>query len=116
MNSPSTELTARRPRSRALNALIVVGASLFVADAVLSAHFIGNSWLVVVRWAALILIALGGLRKASLTFWILFAMLVGGEIGADRPQFAEHLRFLSDIFLRLIQVIVAPLILGSLIS
>lgn len=116
MNSPTKELTARRPRSHALDALIVVGISLFVAGAGLSAHFIGNPWLVVVRWAALILIAPRGLRRPSLTFWILFAMLIGGEIGADRPQFAEHLRFLSDIFLRLIQVIVAPLILGSLIS
>ena len=39
-------------------------------------------------------------------------MLLGGEIGLDRPQFAEHLRVFSDIFLRLIKVIVAPLIFG----
>jgi proton glutamate symport protein len=34
----------------------------------------------------------------------------------DRPQLGEHLRILSDIFLRLITVIVAPLILGTLIT
>src|SRR5262249_30085491 len=34
----------------------------------------------------------------------------------DKPQFAENLRVLSDIFLRLIKVIVAPLILGTLIT
>src|SRR5262249_8164875 len=36
--------------------------------------------------------------------------------GLDLPQFAVRLRFLSDIFLRLIKVIVAPLILGTLVT
>jgi proton glutamate symport protein len=61
-------------------------------------------------------IAAGGWRKSSLTYWIFFAMLLGGEIGLDRPQFAEHLRVFSDIFLRLIKVIVAPLIFGTLVT
>ena len=43
-------------------------------------------------------------------------MLAGLEVGLDAPQFAVQLRFLSDIFLRLIKVIVAPLILGTLIT
>jgi proton glutamate symport protein len=43
-------------------------------------------------------------------------MVVGAEIGFDNPGAAEQLRFLSEIFLRLIKVIVAPLILGALIS
>jgi len=43
-------------------------------------------------------------------------MLAGFEIGLDRPHLAENLRFLSDIFLRLIRLIVAPLILGTLIT
>jgi proton glutamate symport protein len=60
--------------------------------------------------------AAGGWRKSSLTYWIFFAMLLGGEIGLDRPQFAEHLRVFSDIFLRLIKVIVAPLIFGTLVT
>src|SRR5208282_1227305 len=41
---------------------------------------------------------------------------LGLEIGLDHPHFAERLRFLSDIFLRLIKVIVAPLILATLIT
>jgi Na+/H+-dicarboxylate symporter len=56
------------------------------------------------------------ISKKSLTYWILFAMVLGGEIGFDRPALAEHLRILSDIFLRLIKVLVAPLILGSLVT
>jgi proton glutamate symport protein len=43
-------------------------------------------------------------------------MLLGGEIGLDRPHFAEHLRVFSDIFLRLVKVIVAPLIFGTLVT
>jgi len=43
-------------------------------------------------------------------------MLLGLETGLDYPQFAEHLRIFSDIFLRLIKVIVAPLILATLIT
>ena len=54
--------------------------------------------------------------RQSLTRWIFFAMLLGGEIGLDRPQFAEHLRVFSEIFLRLIKVIVAPLIFGTLVT
>ena len=43
-------------------------------------------------------------------------MLAGGELGADAPAFAVSLRVFSDIFLRLIKTIVAPLILGTLIT
>jgi len=43
-------------------------------------------------------------------------MLLGGELGLDRPQFAPHLHVFGDIFLRLIKVIVAPLIFGTLVT
>lgn len=43
-------------------------------------------------------------------------MLLGLEIGLDWPQLASRLRILSDIFLRLIKLIVAPLILGTLVT
>jgi proton glutamate symport protein len=57
-----------------------------------------------------------GFRKPTLRYWIFLAMFLGAEIGLDWPQTADHLRFLSDIFLRLVKVIIAPLILGSLTS
>jgi proton glutamate symport protein len=69
-----------------------------------------------VRWIALLSLGAAGIRKRSLTFWIFFAMLVGLEVGLDWPPFAAQLKILSDIFLRLIKVIVAPLILGTLIT
>jgi len=43
-------------------------------------------------------------------------MIAGAEIGFDAPAFAIGLRVFSDIFLRLIKTIVAPLILAVLIT
>jgi proton glutamate symport protein len=48
--------------------------------------------------------------------WILVAMIAGAELGFDAPKVAINLRVLSDIFLRLIKTIVAPLILATLIT
>ena len=99
-----------------LRALTVAGVLLFLAGAILPFIFAPSVWFTVARWAGLSVIAAGGWRKPSLTYWIFFAMLLGGEIGLDRPQLAEHLRVFSDIFLRLIKVIVAPLIFGTLVT
>ncbi len=68
------------------------------------------------RIAALALFAWFALRRHSLTVWIFWAMLAGVEMGLDAPAAAIGLRVFSDIFLRLIKVIVAPLILGTLIT
>jgi proton glutamate symport protein len=68
------------------------------------------------RWLGLLLLGWAAWRKRSLTGWIFWAMLAGGELGADAPGFAISLRVFSDIFLRLIKTIVAPLILGTLIT
>jgi proton glutamate symport protein len=101
---------------RAFRALTTIGVLLFLVGAILPFVLAPSAWFTGARWAGLALIAAGGWRKASLTYWIFFAMLLGGEIGLDRPQFAEHLRVFSDIFLRLIKVIVAPLIFGTLVT
>jgi proton glutamate symport protein len=107
---PAKELPA------ALRALTVVGVLLFLLGAGLAIVLGPQLWITVLRWVGLLAIAAVGLRGRSLTYWIFFSMLVGGEIGLDRPQLAEHLRVWSDIFLRLIKVIVAPLIIGTLIT
>jgi len=69
-----------------------------------------------VRSFGLLLLAVAGIRRPSLSYWIFLAMLAGFELGIDNPPFAVHLRVLGDIFLRLIKVIVAPLILGTLVT
>lgn len=95
---------------------LIAGLLLFAAGSLLLALLPGHSWVTLLRWAGLLVLIYGGLRKRSLTYWIFFAMLAGLEIGLDWPQLAAHLRILSDIFLRLIKVIVAPLILGTLVT
>ena len=95
---------------------LIGGLLLFALGAVLLAFFPGHLWITLLRWAGLLALVYAGLPKKSLTYWIFFSMLLGLEIGLDWPQFAGHLRILSDIFLRLIKLIVAPLILGTLIT
>jgi len=101
---------------RFVHTLTAMGVLLFLAGAILPFIFAPHFWFAVTRWTGLAAIRAGGWRRPSLTYWIFFAMLLGGEIGLDRPQFAEHLRVFSDIFLRLIKVIVAPLIFATLVT
>jgi proton glutamate symport protein len=108
------EVEAKNPA--VLRGLVIFGALLFFGGAILPLVSTGHVWMAALRWAGLLAFLLLGFRKRSLTYWIFVAMLVGLEIGLDRPQLAEHLRILSDIFLRLIKVIVAPLILGTLVT
>jgi proton glutamate symport protein len=66
------------------------------------------------RIAALAVLAWVTAKRRSLTAWTFFAILAGAELGADAPGVAVHLHVLAEIFLRLVRVIVAPLILGTL--
>ena len=101
---------------RQFKILVAAGLFLFAAGCLLLIPFSAHKSLIVVRCFGLLLLAIAGLSSRSLTFWIFFAMLAGLELGLDSPAFAVQLRILSDIFLRLIKVIVAPLILGTLIT
>ena len=95
---------------------LICGLLFFLAGALFLAFPPGRLWITSLRWIGLLILGYVGFGKKSLTFWILFAMLLGLEIGLDWPQFAAHLRIFSDIFLRLIKLIVAPLILGTLVT
>jgi proton glutamate symport protein len=70
----------------------------------------------VVRWAGIVFLAAFAVRRRTLTPWIFVAMVAGAEVGFDAPAFATHLRVFSDIFLRLIKTIVAPLIFATLVT
>ena len=102
--------------SRQFKILVAAGLLTFSAGCLLLIPLSASKSLLIFRFLGLLLLAFAGLKKRSLTFWIFFAMLAGLELGLDAPVFASNLRFLSDIFLRLIKVIVAPLILGTLIT
>ncbi|HVT96199.1 MAG TPA: cation:dicarboxylase symporter family transporter, partial [Acidobacteriaceae bacterium] len=68
------------------------------------------------RVVALLVLAFAAARRRSLTGWIFVAMLAGIELGVDAPHAALSMRVFGDIFLRLIRVIVAPLIFGTLVT
>ena len=69
---------------------------------------------VVIRLGALLLLASVAWSRGTLTGWTFFAILAGAELGADAPEIAIHLHVLAEIFLRLVRLIVAPLIVGTL--
>jgi proton glutamate symport protein len=56
------------------------------------------------------------MKRISLTGWIFIGMAAGVGIGFTAPGFAKQLGLVSDIFLRLIRCIVAPLLFGTLVS
>jgi proton glutamate symport protein len=69
----------------------------------------------IARWIAIAGIGYLVYKKNHLTTWILFSMIIGAEFGHDFPAIAVHLKVVSQIFLKLIKTIIAPLIFGTLV-
>src|SRR5580658_1551996 len=69
----------------------------------------------ILRWVAIALIAAYATSRRSLTGWIFVGLLAGAELGHDWPSVAIKLQLLGTIFLRLIKVIIAPLLFGTLV-
>jgi Na+/H+-dicarboxylate symporter len=102
-------------------ATIAIAASLFASghlsplstsDQILPSATLAATLL---RWLAIALIAAYATSRRSLTAWILVGLLAGAEFGHDVPSAAAKLQFLGTIFLRLIKVIIAPLLFGTLV-
>ena len=55
------------------------------------------------------------MKRLSLTAWIFIGMAAGIAIGIAAPGAASQLAPVSNIFLRLIRSIIAPLIFGTLV-
>ena len=55
------------------------------------------------------------MRRLSLTAWIFIGMAAGISLGVLAPDAARQLAPISNIFLRLIKSIIAPLIFGTLV-
>jgi Na+/H+-dicarboxylate symporter len=105
------DVTSLRKHAVATAGLILYCMGLLMAALHVPAH-IGLP----LRLAGLALLAWSAWRRRSLMNWIFWAMIAGAELGVDAPALAVSLRVFSDIFLRLIKTIVAPLILGTLIT
>jgi proton glutamate symport protein len=115
MTETQQVVTSDAPSPRR-HAVAAVGMLLYCLGLLAPAmHLVAHIGLAL-RLAGLVLLAWSAWRRRSLMAWIFWAMIAGGELGADAPSHAIHLRVFSDIFLRLIKTIVAPLILGTLIT
>jgi proton glutamate symport protein len=55
------------------------------------------------------------MKRPSLTAWIFIGMAAGVAVGALAPSFARQLAPVSNVFLRLIRSIIAPLIFATLV-
>jgi proton glutamate symport protein len=76
---------------------------------------ISPALLTVTRIVSVALLFIHAFRKKSLTTWILVCMVAGAEFGYDVPSVAKNLQVFSDIFLRLIKTIIAPLLFSTLV-
>jgi proton glutamate symport protein len=93
-------------------------AVLFLGGALLAAVAVFAEWPglgQLGRWLAIAGVGAYAFRRRSLTTWILVSMIVGAEIGHDWPEVGVNLRVLSQVFLRMIKTIIAPLIFGTLV-
>lgn len=106
-----TESTGRlRAECAAWFAAIILLVAGFAAG---TAHTYGAGLRVA---GVLVLVAWATFLRRKLTPWIVVGMIAGVELGFDAPSLAIGSHFLSNIFLRLVKTIVAPLILATLIS
>ena len=76
---------------------------------------IPESILITTRWLFIFSLLAYALFKKSLTTWILVSMVLGIEIGIDFPVFSQNLKVLSNIFLRLVKTIIAPILFATLV-
>src|ERR1019366_1430837 len=104
-----------KPKANIFWVFVLQAVLVFVVGCLMS--WIGHRHTgVVLRWLAIGAFAIFAGRRRTLTPWVFFAMVAGSELGVDAPSFAIHLRVFSDIFLRLIKTIVAPLIFAALVT
>jgi proton glutamate symport protein len=74
----------------------------------------GAAW-ALLRWILVLSFAGYAVKRRSLAPWILVGMSAGAELGHDWPAVAVNFQILGTVFLRLIKVIIAPLLFGTLV-
>lgn len=111
MVRPMVKMNSERSVLLAAVVLLIAG-TIFGLIGGHTAHSVGAG----LRWVGILLLTVDAVLRRSLTPWIFVAMVAGAELGLDAPALAVSLRVFSDIFLRLIKAIVAPLILATLVA
>ena len=76
---------------------------------------LSSNIILIFRLLTVVLLFVYAFRKRSLTTWILVCMVAGAEFGYDVPEVAKKLQVFSDIFLRMIKTIIAPLLFSTLV-
>lgn len=93
----------------------IVSATMAILASLFAGTLIPPLAAMALRWLALLLLAAYASYRRSLTLWILVGLLAGAQFGHDAATTAAKLQFLGTIFLRLIKVIIAPLLFGTLV-
>jgi len=106
---------AGRPSRVRESVALLAGLVFFFSGTVLAVTHGSHLAALVLRILGVVALLLFAVLRRSLSVWMFVAMVVGAELGFDAPKFAVQMRFLSDIFLRLIQCVVAPLIFAMLV-
>ncbi|MGA8220536.1 MAG: cation:dicarboxylase symporter family transporter [Candidatus Acidiferrales bacterium] len=106
--------------SRNREIIVVLLAAVFLAATLQILHSAGVvgipfAALAALRWVAIALLAAHATIRRSLTAWIFVGLAAGAELGFDAPGVAMHCQVLGAIFLRLIKLIIAPLLFGTLV-
>jgi proton glutamate symport protein len=111
----STKSAARR----SVFALPVMAGITFIALLVAARHLglvaVPPALILVARWVVTVLFVGHAIQRRSLTTWIIVSMVIGAGIGYDLPAVAVNLRVFSQIFLRMIKTIIAPLLFATLV-
>lgn len=55
------------------------------------------------------------IMRRNLTTWILISMVIGALIGHEFPVVGQNMRVLSQVFLKLIKTIIAPILFSTLV-
>src|SRR6185312_9666820 len=95
--------------------IVLTVTALFHFIDIYNFNSISPLFLRILRWIFIGSLVLFAIYKRSLTTWILVAMVIGVEIGVDFPEVAKDLKVLSQIFLRLVKTIIAPILFSTLV-
>ena len=106
----------RRSLSRIWLGIVLALAALGLSFVLISeVHPLPEPLLRSTRWALAGALFVYALLRRSLMTWIFAAMVIGGILGHEFPRQAVAAQVITQIFLRLIKAIIAPLIFSTLV-